>query len=227
MRENKYIKGRLSADYTLFSENDERNRLSNSDLRILMLLAATALLCFGGLVGCALYRMPGLEKNTLYDSLLERYFTAMFSGCATPWDVLLVVTKCVFREILRHSRVIFFGGLHGFHGISQRRGSPAAPRIRCSDFASYSMLEFTSKTGLLADAICLSRRIFRCLNADGDRRGAGVRVLFPTEKAGNQEPRDARLPARFPEALRSDRRGRLFDAVSHLHLHLTSSQNDE
>ena len=148
MRENKYIKGRLSADYTLFSENDERNRLSNSDLRILM-LAATSLLCFGGFVGCALYRMPGLEKNTLYDSLLERYFTAMFSGCATPWDVLLVVTKCVFREILPLG-VIFFGGFTVFTGFIS--GGMLLYRGLLFGFA-FSMLEFTSKTGLLADAI--------------------------------------------------------------------------
>ena len=140
MRENKYIKGILSADYTLFSENDERNRLSNSDLRILM-LAATALLCFGGFVGCALYRMPGLEKNTLYDSLLERYFTAMFSSCATPWDVLLVVTKCVFREILPLG-VIFLGGFTVFTGFIS--GGMLLYRGLLFGFA-FTMLEVTSK----------------------------------------------------------------------------------
>ena len=149
------------------------------------MLAATALLCFGGFVGCALYRMPGLEKNTLYDSLLERYFTAMFSGCATPWDVLLVVTKCVFREILPLG-VIFFGGFTVFTGFIS--GGMLLYRGLLFGFRVLNA-RIHIENWIAGGRDMLSRRIFRCLDADGDRRGAGVRVLFPTEKAGNQEPR--------------------------------------
>ncbi len=120
-----------------------------SDMKLL-LLAASAIFIFGGFLGCAVYRLLGIGESELYDKLIERYFVALFYKCASPLDVLFVVLDCFLHE-LSAPAVIFFGGFTLFTGAV----SAAALLWRGALFGfSLTMLQFSSKAGLLLDSLC-------------------------------------------------------------------------
>lgn len=122
--------------------------LSGADTRAVM-LTATALCLFGAFVGCALYRLPGLSADPLYDNLIERYFVALFYRCSSARDVLSVLISCMTHEIVP-LLLIFLGGFTIFTGFIS--GAVLLWRGVVFGFA-FSMLEFSSKSGLLTDSI--------------------------------------------------------------------------
>lgn len=131
---------------------DNRNlpyKPQSGDKRI-VLLAASALLIFGGFIGCAVYRLLGIGESELYDKLIERYFLALFYKCSSALDVLYVVIGCFIHEAAAIT-VVFLGGFTLFTGIVS--GSALLWRGILFGFA-LSMLQFSSKSGLLLDSIC-------------------------------------------------------------------------
>lgn len=122
---------------------------TSSDLKTLM-LAASALFIFGGFLGCAVYRLLGIGESELYDKLIERYFLALFYKCSSPTDILFVVSDCFLNEALAVI-IVFLGGFTIFTGAV----SIAALLWRGILFGfSLTMLQFSSKSGLLLDSIC-------------------------------------------------------------------------
>ncbi len=118
------------------------------DKRTLM-FAASALFIFGGFLGCAVYRLLGIGESELYDKLIERYFLALFYKCSSPLDILFIVSDCFINEVLVVI-VVFLGGFTLFTGVI----SSAALLWRGILFGfSLTMLQFSSKAGLLLDSM--------------------------------------------------------------------------
>ncbi|MCI8387941.1 MAG: hypothetical protein HFE63_05685 [Clostridiales bacterium] len=115
-----------------------------------VLLAASALFIFGAFLGCAIYRLLGLGESELYDNLIERYFVALFYKCADSMDVLSVVLDCFMHE-LWGLIIVFIGGFTLFTTVVS--GGVLLYRGILFGFA-VTMLQFSSKSGLLLDSIC-------------------------------------------------------------------------
>lgn len=115
-----------------------------------LLLAGTALFIFGAFLGCALYRLLGLGESELYDNLIERYFLALFYKCTDSMDTLFVVADCLMHELSLFI-CVFLGGFTLFTGFIS--GAALLYRGLLFGFA-LTMLQFSSKTGLLLDSIC-------------------------------------------------------------------------
>ena len=114
-----------------------------------VLLAASALFIFGSFLGCAIYRLLGIGESELYDNLIERYFLALFYKCTSPLDILRVAADCIFHELWLFLAV-FFAGFTLFTPIV----SAAALLYRGILFGfAMTMLQFSSRTGLLLDSI--------------------------------------------------------------------------
>ncbi len=115
-----------------------------------LLIVLSALFVAGAFAGCAIYRLLGLGENELYDSLIERYFVSMFYKCTKASDVFFVVSDCVLHELVLFA-IVFAGGFTVFttavsSGIILYRGV-------LFGFA-LTMLQFSTKTGLLLSSIC-------------------------------------------------------------------------
>lgn len=129
----------------LSAKSDEKR----ADRRAAM-LAASSLFIFGGFIGCAIYRLLGLGESELYDNLIERYFIALFYKSNSPLDVLRVVADCFLHELWLFIAV-FIGGFTLFTTVI----SSAALLYRGVLFGfAVTMLQFSSKAGLLLDSIC-------------------------------------------------------------------------
>lgn len=114
-----------------------------------VLLAASALFIFGTFVGCAIYRILGIGESELYDNLIERYFLALFYKCTSPLDVFRVAADCIINELWLFIAVF----LSGFTIFSPVVSSLALLyRGTLLGFA-ITMLQFSSRTGLLLDSI--------------------------------------------------------------------------
>ncbi len=113
------------------------------------LLAASALFIFGTFVGCAVYRLLGLGESELYDNLIERYFLALFYRCSTTGDILRVVADCCLHELWAFIAVFAAGFTLYTPFVS---GAALMWRGILFGFA-LTMLQFSSRTGLLLDAI--------------------------------------------------------------------------
>lgn len=132
-------------DQNLLQKPDKPSRF---DKRTLM-FAASALFIFGGFLGCAIYRLLGIGESELYDKLIERYFLALFYKCSSPLDILFVVSDCFLNEALV-VMIVFLGGFTLFTGVI----STAAILWRGILFGfSLTMLQFSSKAGLLIDSM--------------------------------------------------------------------------
>ena len=151
--------------------------LSGADTRA-VLLAATALCLFGAFIGCALYRLPGLSADPLYDNLIERYFVALFYRCSSVGDVLSVVVSCMAHEIVPLV-LIFLGGFTIFTGFIS--GVVMLWRGVVFGFA-FSMLEFSSKSGLLTDSICYLACRFALLSLTAILCARAFGFYFPERK---------------------------------------------
>lgn len=115
-----------------------------------VLLAASALFIFGAFLGCAIYRLLGLGESELYDNLIERYFVALFYKCSGSLDVLRVVLDCYLHELWTLI-IVFVGGFTLFTTVIS--GAALLYRGILFGFA-VTMLQFSSKAGLLLDSIC-------------------------------------------------------------------------
>lgn len=134
----------------MFNSGEAYKLGAGKDDRKLLLLAASAIFIFGGFLGCAVYRLLGIGENELYDKLIERYFIAMFYKCTSPTDVLWVVIDCFLHEVIGII-MIFLGGFTLFTGFV----SSIALLKRGILFGfSLTMLQFSSKAGLLLDSLC-------------------------------------------------------------------------
>ncbi len=132
-------------DYRLSGGQEPRN----IDQRTI-LFAASAIFIFGAFLGCAVYRLLGIGESELYDKLIERYFLALFYKCTSPLDVLYVVLDCYLHEATAVIAV-FLGGFTLF----TLPISTAALLTRGILFGfSLTMLQFSSKSGLLLDSFC-------------------------------------------------------------------------
>ena len=108
-------------------------------------LAASALFIFGAFFGCAVYRLLGIGESELYDNLIERYFLALFRGCATPLDVLRVAADCCLHELWAFLAVFAAG-----FTLYSLPVSGAALLWRGMLFGfSLTMLQFSTRTGLV------------------------------------------------------------------------------
>ena len=134
----------------LLQKPGARNDRSGKNDRKILLLAASSLFIFGGFLGCAVYRLLGIGESELYDKLIERYFLALFYKCSSPFDVLRVVLDCFLNEAVA-ALAIFFGGFTLFTG-----GISAVLLLWRGILFGFSltMLEFSSKSGLVLDSIC-------------------------------------------------------------------------
>lgn len=113
------------------------------------LLAASSLFIFGSFVGCALYRLLGIGESELYDSLIERYFLALFYKCDSTLDLIRVAADCCIHELWMFIAV-FLAGFTLFTPAV----SAAMLLYRGLTFGfSLTMLQFSSRTGLLLDSI--------------------------------------------------------------------------
>lgn len=121
---------------------------SAPDMRT-VLLAASALFIFGSFVGCALYRLLGIGESELYDKLIERYFLALFYKCEGTYDVIRVAADCCFHELWMFIAV-FLGGFTLFSPVIG--GALLLYRGILFGFA-LTMLQFSSRTGLLLDSM--------------------------------------------------------------------------
>ena len=126
-----------------------RGQVSNSLDRKTVLLAASSLFIFGAFVGCAVYRLLGIGESELFDNLIERYFLALVYKCDTPLDIVRVALDCIFHELWLFIAV-FVSGFTLFSPIA----ASAALLYRGVLFGfAVTLLQFSSKTGLLLDAI--------------------------------------------------------------------------
>lgn len=113
------------------------------------LLACSALLIFGAFIGCAIYRILGIGESELYDKLIERYFLALFYKCTSPLDIARVAADCIIHELWLFIAV-FLSGFTLFSGIV----GTLAMLYRGVLFGfAVTMLQFSSRTGLLLDSI--------------------------------------------------------------------------
>lgn len=115
-----------------------------------IMTAGSALFIFGVFLGCAIYRLLGIGESELYDKLIERYFLALFYKCSSPLDIAYVVFDCFFHEAVG-AVTIFLGGFTLFTaplsiGVLVWRGILFG--------FSLTMLQFSSKSGLLMDSLC-------------------------------------------------------------------------
>lgn len=113
------------------------------------LLAASALFIFGSFIGCAVYRLLGIGESELYDNLIERYFLALFYKCTSPLDVIRVTADCCIHELWMFIAV-FFAGFSPF--TIPVSGALLLYRGILFGF-SVTMLQFSSRTGLLLDSM--------------------------------------------------------------------------
>lgn len=121
-----------------------------------VLLAASALFIFGAFLGCVVYRLLGLGESELYENLIERYFVALFYKCTGPLDVLRVVADCFLHEAWLFIAV-FIGGFTLFTTVVS--GAALLYRGLLFGFA-VTMLQFSTKAGLLLDSICYIAAFF-------------------------------------------------------------------
>ena len=114
-----------------------------------VLLAASSLFIFGAFIGCAVYRLLGMGESELFDNLIERYFLALFYKCDTSLDIARVALGCIFHELWIFAAV-FASGFTLFSPVAVS----AALLYRGVLFGfAVTLLQFSSKTGLLLDAI--------------------------------------------------------------------------
>ena len=114
-----------------------------------VLLAASSLFIFGSFIGCAVYRLLGIGESELYDNLIERYFLALFYKCDSPLDVIRVAADCCLHELWMFAAVFFAGFTLFTHAVSA-----AMLLYRGLVFGfSMTMLQFSSRTGLLLDSM--------------------------------------------------------------------------
>lgn len=126
-----------------------RGQASDTLDRKTALLAASSLFIFGAFIGCAVYRLLGIGESELFDNLIERYFLALFYKCDAPLDVVRVSLDCIFHELWLFIAV-FVSGFTLFSPIA----AIAALLYRGVLFGfAITLLQFSSKTGLLLDAI--------------------------------------------------------------------------
>ncbi len=131
------------------NQNISLGRASASIDRRTTLLAASSLFIFGTFIGCAVYRLLGIGESELYDNLIERYFLALFYKCTSPTDVIRVAADCILHELWIFAAV-FFGGFTLFTTVIS--GVALLYRGLLFGFAM-TMLQFSSRTGLLLDSI--------------------------------------------------------------------------
>jgi len=113
------------------------------------MLAGSALFIFGTFLGCAVYRLLGIGESELYDNLIERYFLALFYKCDSGGDILRVVADCCLHELW-----VFFAVFAAGFTLYSVFVSAAALLWRGILFGfSLTMLQFSSRTGLLLDSI--------------------------------------------------------------------------
>ena len=133
----------------------EQNYNRTADRRC-ALLAASALFILGCFLGCAVYRLLGLGEGELYNKLIERYFLALFYKCASPLDVFRVAADCVIHELWL-TVAVFLGGFTVF----TLPISAAALLYRGLLYGfALTMLQFSSRTGLLMDSIVYLAAMF-------------------------------------------------------------------
>ncbi len=114
-----------------------------------VLLASSALLIFGTFIGCAVYRILGIGESELYDKLIERYFLALFYKCTSPLDIARVAADCIIHELWIFGAVF----LSGFTLFSAAVGTLAMLYRGVLFGFAVTMLQFSSRTGLLLDSI--------------------------------------------------------------------------
>ncbi len=137
--DNKYYSGQVSPTMNGGGRLDRRTTL----------LAASALFIFGSFIGCAVYRLLGIGESELYDNLIERYFLALFYKCDSTLDVIRVTADCCVHELWMFAAVFLAGFTLFTHAVSA-----ALLLYRGLLFGfSITMLQFSSKTGLLLDSI--------------------------------------------------------------------------
>lgn len=126
-----------------------RGQASDTVDKRTVLLAASSLFIFGTFLGCAVYRILGIGESELYDNLIERYFLALFYKCDAPLDVVRVALDCILHELWLFVAV-FLSGFTLFVPIV----ASTALLYRGVLFGfAVTMLQFSSKSGLLLDAI--------------------------------------------------------------------------
>lgn len=113
------------------------------------LLAASSLFIFGSFVGCAVYRLLGIGESELYDNLIERYFLALFYKCDSALDIIRVAADCCIHELWMFAAVFLAGFTLFTHAVS------AAMLLYKGILFGFSMtmLQFSSRTGLLLDSM--------------------------------------------------------------------------
>jgi len=114
------------------------------------MFAASAIWIFGIFLGSFGYRILGIGESELYDRLIERYFLALFYKCGDFSDVLSVICECYVYTLIPFI-CVYLGGYTLFTlpvsiGALLRQGI-------LYGFA-LTMLQFSSKAGLLVDSIC-------------------------------------------------------------------------
>lgn len=157
------------------------------------LLAASSLFIFGAFLGCAVYRILGIGESELYDNLIERYFLALFYKCDTPLDVARVALDCIFHELWLFIAV-FVSGFTLFAPIV----AAVSLLYRGVLFGfAMTMLQFSSKAGLLLDAIVYLAAAFALSMLLALTSADAVLFYYPTQSVRIRSPRTRRYALTF------------------------------
>lgn len=158
-----------------------------------VLLAASSLFIFGAFVGCAIYRLLGIGESELYDNLIERYFLALFYKCTSPLDVARVAADCILHELWLFLAV-FFAGFTLFTPIV----GAAALLYRGVLFGfATTMLQFSSRTGLLLDAIVYLAAAFALSMLLALLASDAMMFYYPERRPAMRSPRTKRYVLTF------------------------------
>ena len=157
------------------------------------LLAASSLFIFGAFLGCAVYRILGIGESELYDNLIERYFLALFYKCDTSLDVARVALDCIFHELWLFI-IVFVSGFTLFVPIV----ASVSLLYRGVLFGfAMTMLQFSSKAGLLLDAIVYLAAAFALSMLLSLLSADAVLFYYPARSVRLKNPRTKRYVLTF------------------------------